>query len=86
MLTLQGQYTVAANKRLTIIADPQKLAKGTLVSDLDALVRACAENRGQCMVQISTPYGLMQGTLTEKSPHKLRMRLFEGHLSFLPRA
>ncbi|RJF75942.1 hypothetical protein D3875_00350 [Deinococcus cavernae] len=85
MLRLQGQYQVAPNKRLTIIADPHHLPKGTLITDIDALSQACADNAGHCQVQITTPYGLMEGTLLMRSATSLRRRSFQGSFSFLPK-
>ncbi len=86
MLTLHGRYHVAPNKRLTILVEADKQPKGTLQTDIDALIQACAQNTGRCDVQVTTQHGTMQGTLTEKKPLKFSHRQFEGHLAFLPRA
>lgn len=86
MLTLQGHYHVAPNKRLTILAEFSSLPKGTLETDIAALGEACARNGGQCDVQVNTQHGPMRGTLVEKKPRKFSLRLFEGHLAFLPRS
>ncbi|MDP9762910.1 MULTISPECIES: hypothetical protein [Deinococcus] len=86
MLRLRGQYRVAPNKRLTIIADTHHLPKGTLAEDIDALTQACTQNAGACEVEVTTPHGLMRGTLTMKSATLLRRRTFEGSFAYLPRA
>lgn len=86
MLTLEGKYHVAPNKRLTILAELGESPRGTLVTDIEALGRACAQNDGRCEVQVTTQHGPMRGTLVEKKPRKFSLRLFEGHLAFPPRA
>lgn len=86
MLTLQGRYHVAPNKRLTILAEAGQQPKGTLETDIQALREACAQNAGRCEVEVTTQHGTMRGTLIEKKARKLSLRLFEGHLAFLPRA
>ncbi|EYB69835.1 hypothetical protein DEIPH_ctg001orf0055 [Deinococcus phoenicis] len=86
MLTLQGKYHVAQNKRLTIFAEPRAQQAGTLDEDIQALREACEAAGGCCDVHVLTQHGLMRGTLTEKKPKKFNLWQFEGHLSFPPRA
>lgn len=87
MLTLQGTYQVAPNKRLTILAEPQGThpQMPVLRGDAQALRAACEEGEGRCDVQVQTQHGPMRGTLVEKRPRKFSMWQFEGHLGFLPR-
>ncbi|AFD26029.1 hypothetical protein [Deinococcus gobiensis] len=86
MLTLEGQYHVAPNKRLTISADTTGLPKGGSLTDLEALSRACLLNNGRCEVQVTTQNGVMQGTLTERPSRQFHRRLFEGYLAFPSRS
>ncbi|MBZ9750823.1 hypothetical protein GO986_09575 [Deinococcus sp. HMF7620] len=86
MLRLEGLYAISPTKRMTLFADPIRPLSGVLASDLQAVQDACAANAGQCAVQVNTAFGWMQGTLSEKTPARLRLRSFEGHLSFLPRS
>lgn len=85
MLTLQGQYQVAPNKRLVILAEPEQPLKGGLLTDLEALNEACSRQNGRCEVQVNTQSGLMQGTLVEKQGRQFNRRQYEGYLAFLPR-
>ncbi|MFC4425522.1 hypothetical protein [Deinococcus navajonensis] len=82
MLTLQGTYHVAPNKRLTILAESGHQPKGTLATDIVALSEACAAGGGQCDIHVTTQHGPMFGTLVEKKPRKFSLWQFEGHLSF----
>lgn len=86
MLTLQGHYHVAPNKRLTILAEFSALPKGTLETDIEALGQACARDGGRCEVQVRTQHGPMLGTLVERRARRFDLRLFEGYLAFPPRA
>ncbi|MFB9993225.1 hypothetical protein ACFFLM_14730 [Deinococcus oregonensis] len=83
MLTLQGKYHVAQNKRLTILAEATANQPLPLAVDIDALRDACADT-GRCDLYVMTQHGLMQGTLVEKRPMKFNLGSYEGHLSFLP--
>ncbi len=85
MLTLQGNYHVAQNKRLTIFAEPRARQSAALDLDIQALRAACDTGGGRCAVHVLTQHGPMQGTLTEKKPRKFSEWQFEGHLSFPPR-
>lgn len=86
MLTLQGRYQVAPNKRLTILAESDTLPKGTLEVDIEALGQACSRDGGRCEVQVTTQHGPMLGTLVERRARRFSLRLFEGYLAFPPRA
>lgn len=85
MLTLQGKYQVAQNKRLTILAEPSARHTAALDLDIQALRQACDAGGGRCTVQVVTQHGPMHGTLIEKRPKKFNLWQFEGHLSFPPR-
>ncbi|MBB5233224.1 hypothetical protein [Deinococcus budaensis] len=86
MLTLQGKYHVAPNKRLTILAEPHGQRAAALDSDIQAMRAACEAGEGRCDVHVLTQHGFMQGTLTEKKPRKFSLWQFEGHLAFPPRS
>ncbi|UBV42506.1 hypothetical protein LAJ19_12890 [Deinococcus taeanensis] len=83
MLLLQGQYEVGPTKRLTIITDAHGLPRGTLLSDVEAVVEACAANGGQCDVQVNTAYGVMQGRIQEYPSTRKHHRYYQGHMAFL---
>ena len=82
MVHLTGTYTALPNKRLVILASPDRPATGLWANDIDALTDACAAH-GHCDVHFQSPFGQMSGTLTEKNPRQARRRSFEGHVWFV---
>ena len=82
MVHLTGTYTALPNKRLVILASPDRPVTGLWADDINTLTGACATD-GHCDVRFQTPYGQMAGTLMEKNPRQARRRSFEGHVWFV---